>query len=882
MAFARVHIPVLLMLLAIPFMAFAAAPTEKGAYQAAAQAFQDRHYARAEAEFAAFVSQFTNSTQIPEAILFQAEARLQQTNYAGAIELLTTKLPQAGSWADKYLFWLGEAHLRNGDYQQAGDHFANLIKQYPASSHRLEAAIGETAARARLGQWPRIIELLQDANGVFQIAARANATNELALRGYLLLSEAQLAQGNYAAAQAALQPVASLPLQPRLAWQRQFLVTRVHLDQGQMAPAFSAATNLLVLATNANDSPILAETYALYAGLMERMGHVDEAIDTYERNLTDSFPAERQRQALLKIAELSMSQNNLSKAIQVLDRFSTQHKGAPFRDLGLLTLGELRLRQHLQSPAASAPPATGTNVAPATNELALAIAAFTNFVAEFPQSQFIGKSELDLGWCYWHSGNMDKAIAAFRAAAEKLPPSNDQATALFKMADAQFKTGDFAGAITNYQAVVERAKSIPETRTNLAEPALYQLTRAALSSGKLADATNAMQQILTDFPTNYLTERAVLLTGQALTPGDPAKARQVFSEFTNSAPNSLLLPEVQLAIARTFERETNWPQAIAVYGGWLSKFTNSPARPRATYSLGWAYLQAQQETNAFQTFTNFVAQFPSDPLAPVAQWWVADYYYRNSQWLQAEYNYQSLYKNTNLAGKQISYEAKMMAGRTAFRRLGWKDATDHFTSLSSDIRLSNYWAQAAFAYGDVLMSQDSTNKLEDYREAVKAFDQIYLNLPTNPIAVLALGEKASCFLQWAQTGSQYEAAAVEFQKVLTNQLANSTTRAIAQVGIAVVLEKQAQQKTGPEQTALLKQAQTNYLNVFYPKDGDPKERLDLFWIKKAGLEAARLCEALQEWPQAQAIYSRLAQMMPALAPTFEKKAARAREKVAIR
>ena len=39
--------------------------------------------------------------------------------------------------------------------------------------------------------------------------------------------------------------------------------------------------------------------------------------------------------------------------------------------------------------------------------------------------------------------------------------------------------------------------------------------------------------------------------------------------------------EVELAIARTYEQETNWTGAIQEYDAWLGRYTNQPARARA-------------------------------------------------------------------------------------------------------------------------------------------------------------------------------------------------------------------------------------------------------------------------------------------------------------
>jgi len=44
---------------------------------------------------------------------------------------------------------------------------------------------------------------------------------------------------------------------------------------------------------------------------------------------------------------------------------------------------------------------------------------------------------------------------------------------------------------------------------------------------------------------------------------------------------------------------------------------------------------------------------------------------------------------------------------------------------------------------------------------------------------------------------------------------------------------------------------------------------DLFWTKKAGLEAGRLAEALQRWSQALSVYQRLTNLLPSVSATLE-------------
>src|SRR5207237_6657536 len=92
--------------------------------------------------------------------------------------------------------------------------------------------------------------------------------------------------------------------------------------------------------------------------------------------------------------------------------------------------------------------------------------------------------------------------------------------------------------------------------------------------------------------------------------------------------------------------------------------------------------------------------------------------------------------------------------RAAVGRTSYENASQYYflplytnSACPEDIKL-----QALFEYGNALMSRDSTNKAEDYQEAIKAFNRIAQS--TNALKVLAWGQIASCYLQWAQSSPQ--------------------------------------------------------------------------------------------------------------------------------
>ena len=695
-----------------------------------------------------------------------------------------------------------------------------------------------------------------------------------------------MATKDYRGAEETLQPLAKRLLSPRLAWQWQYLLCRIQLADGRTNAALQGSTNLLAVAANAAQTNLLAESAAFQAGLFERLGLTNEAIVAYQRNLAAGIPAERQRQALLKITEWSLAQDNITQATQMLERFLSQYPDAASVDMALLTLGELRLRQY--EVGADPNQAARTNASVATNNLQLAIASFSTLTNRFPQSPHFGKAQLDLGWCRWREGKLPEAQAAYQSAVEHLPASKDLATAYFRLADTQVQQTNFAGAIKSYQAIIEKFAALPEVKTNLFEPALYQTVRAGFAGGDLAAATNALQKLLAWYPGSSNAARAVLLTGQDISRrGDPAAARKMLLDFDQASPDAPLRPERQLAVAATWERENKWAEAIAQYDGCLPGLTNHETQPRAEFYRAWDTWQVGRLTNALTLFTNFVVWFPTNEFARLARMWVADYYFNSREFQEAERNYKALFQNTNWPPGDWTYQAQLMAGRAAVGRQGWKDANAYFTNVYNNLSNTNIDVrlEALFLYGDTLMSvvdPAETNKLANWEEATRVFGRICDEYPTNRLAVRAWGRRADCYLQWGLEQKQYDFltnALNAYQRVFDSPQADVALRSEAKVGLAFTLEKWAKQKTGEAQTALLKRALSNCLDVVYGTilRGD-SEQLDQFWTKEAGMKAFDLAEELQAWSQAVLFYQRLTnRVWPQPPASLEKRAAKARE-----
>jgi tetratricopeptide (TPR) repeat protein len=216
----------------------------------------------------------------------------------------------------------------------------------------------------------------------------------------------------------------------------------------------------------------------------------------------------------------------------------------------------------------------------------------------------------------------------------------------------------------------------------------------------------------------------------------------------------------------------------------------------------------------------------------------------------------------------------MMAGRAAVGRLGYSDAKGYFTGLTGDTNCpSDLKAQALFAWGSMLMQMNSTdtNNLQaNFSAATNVFYQIFQLYPAGETNALAWGEIGDCDLQLADYGNATNA----YAQVFNSLSADISARSRAQIEFGTVLEKMAAEETGTNRTALLEFAKNNYTDVFSLENLRDGETADSLWVKKAGLQAAAVEEALGEWEQAVAIYTELEKIwFPQLADSLDKKIA---------
>ena len=172
-----------------------------------------------------------------------------------------------------------------------------------------------------------------------------------------------------------------------------------------------------------------------------------------------------------------------------------------------------------------------------------------------------------------------------------------------------------------------------------------------------------------------------------------------------------------------------------------------------------------------------------------------------------------------------------------------------------------------------MISQDSTNKTADLNEAIVNLQTIVQTLPNSRAAALAWGKIGDChFNLGAKDPSHYGAAISNYSRVINAPAAFRDDRYEARFKLASTVEKQTALKTGDEQTALLKQALNEYVDIFFQGLDDPEGPSPL-WVKASFRLPSRApsTESLQRWQNAVDIYKKLKELLPVLGPMCDRK-----------
>ena len=840
--------------IALPPLAEAQEGAERLAYEAALRDFDLGQWDRAAGSLSAFSSAYPGSS-----LRTEVESRLR---FAEAER----------SWAA-------------GDWSGAARSFSNYLAAPTPPTMAAVAAVRLAQCRLKEGDPTAALEVLQAGDGPFVRALQQRSDPSLAFRGLLTRAEALRTLKKPTDAIIALQeaePMASNLQEKALRWRA---LAGLHEDAGQPAEAARAAEAWGRILVEEGLPETRAEANALAGRLWRLAGDRTAAEAAHARNLSPETPLDRQREATLALADLAAEQSDWTRSRERLETYLASHPEDPNAAEFQLRLGQSLLQQFLSDRGLTNAPAGGASL------LTRAIGQFTEGLKRSPAPPVVGQLRLGRGWALWESldpkdppERIQAAAADFEAALPLLSSGWDASVARFKLADAELRLGNPAKALKPLRELLRDAGTNARVQQELVPKALVQAAQAAVGAREPGPARESAEELIQRRLPEPGIAPSVMTVSQFLAEsGDPEAGRTLLRRFLKEYPSGTSAPEAELGLAAIELRARAWGTAVGALDHWIATHPNHPRMPQAEFDRAWAMVQAGLTDNAIARFTEIATRFPTNHISQTASLWLADHYFSQGDFAQAERLCVNLLTNTAWRGSPQWHEARLRAAESARRRQSAASAREQFLELLNDRTTpTQLLPQAYLALGETHVQTPEANDatpVEPYRRALEAFTAA-AQFTNSPVSIAALGRMADCHLQLAtQSTNSYAKADELYRRIIASPKADLSTRSKASVGLGVVSEKLAALQPAAAAKPLLEAALNHYLDVVNGTLSRPGEVPDPWWLKEAGREAGRLLESAGRWREASTLYDRLASELPALKATLELRSRQALQRI---
>ena len=416
--------------------------------------------------------------------------------------------------------------------------------------------------------------------------------------------------------------------------------------------------------------------------------------------------------------------------------------------------------------------------------------------------RYVGESE-------YHLANNDRAISLLKRYTE-LCQGTPQRTSLYILGVAEFREGNDAEAIARLTDVVGEPDA-------LAQSAYLYIGQAYLHQDNVDAAAMAFEKAYKMDLDRDVTETALYNYAIAQSKGGRvpfANSVTIFEDFLNRFPNSKNAAQVEDYIINSYMADRNYDHALATIAK-LRKPSDKMLRAKQNilYHLGVQQFNAGKTADAIKSLEEAAKLASYDKaVAAETQLWLAEAYYKNKRYSNAEAAYRKHLANTGRMksndavsnfglGYALYQQKKYDAARKAFA-----SAVDGLTgSLKGDANnrigdcyyYSRNYSQAATYYVRALADGSTAADYSLFQKGfmlglqkrhddkIKIMDKVVADYPSSVYAPKALYEKAQAYIALGKN----ESAESTIHNLMKKYPKSSDSRA-GQLQLALLLNSQ--------------------------------------------------------------------------------------------
>lgn len=636
-------------------------------------------------------------------------------------------------FSDQARFQIGQIHLAAGRPEQARATFESIETESPRSSLLTEARLARAAALAQLGRRPLAEEILKGLIDESPRNQAAQAAYELGL--------SQMERGDAAAARAtfldACERFAGAPAIPALMFRAAESAGRA----GQTADARAGYLKMAALFPQdpwADDALLQAATIAIKAK------NFDETRDTLA-SLVEGYP----KSGLIPAARLLQARAQLEsdhapEAVRILEELiavpglaaeiandGRYYLGLAYRKAGRKA-DAMRVLDELAKTPGGAPAARGAGflVGQALIEegkYAEAVGPLEGYLAEQPSGDVADVALAHLVHARTEMGQPETARQALDQLAERFPKSKELPRSRLRAGEDALKREQFAQAAELLAAVVDGGDPTWKPR------ALSGLGWALYRQGKPAEAAVALARLLEEAPEDPLAPEAAYLRARSLeADGHPDQAITAYAETERAYPKSKSAATAALARARLLAGSRQAGAADA-FAGYVEAYVKSDDPGSDAILAEWAaaLIEAGRTTESDKVSRRLLEQFPDSPLAADARLNLAVSAFDAKQNDDVDSLLKPLLAEGAKVDPEVLRKALFLHGRALVEKQDWPAASQAFHRIVTEFPESQgrpqalFWqAEVAFRAGDPKTAEPDFAALIDAPPGGEAADWV--------------------------------------------------------------------------------------------------------------------------------------------------------------
>ena len=560
--------------------------------------------------------------------------------------------------ADAAQLRLGALQHALGKYDQAIDTFSAFEKRFPTSPLTNDARRMLARSLVERKDYARAAVLLETLMGTVP----AGRLSQQDLESRYLLARSYEGLKRYEDALAALPRVdnASGPLKSDVQLTRGSLLMALKRYAEAVSPleAFLAEKP-----TGDVEAKALGELAICYA----RAKQIDKA-KKYYADLVEKHPAH----ALIaptteRLAEAAFDANDAAWAAELSKRLTTAGGSAEFEFKGKLNLGWSQFK---------------------AGKLVEAAATLDELLAKNPPQAIAAEAAFVRGYILHELGQDESALAMYNSVIERYPDSQQHCDALLAAARLQEKLKRTAAAAATYRRLVTDYPSFSKL-----DAAVYEWAWVMQKLGKPEDAARLFERLHKELPqSRFWADATCRLAQQALDAKDYGRAGSLADEVLAKKPaaaDPVHGAEPPDAKVRQYamrlrgqiaEARADWPKMREAFEAMVKEYPDSPRRPVAEYWIAESYYRQGDYAAAIPRLERLAEQIKGkrEPWMAMIPLRHAQMLAQQNQWADAQAiaakvekdfpNFEQQYEVDYLLGRCFAMQADFDAARKAYHK----------------------------------------------------------------------------------------------------------------------------------------------------------------------------------------------------------------------